>query len=1122
MSIPRLSIDRPISVTMLMLAMALIGLAAGLSFNVSLFPDLDIPVAFVQAPYPGVDPAQMENIVTRKIEDQVNTVENIDKIESYSVEGFSQIVISFNYGTDIDLAGVDLRAKVDLAKRDLPRDIEQITVSKVDLNATPVLNVALGGDFDLVELRKIADREIKPAFQRISGVANVEIKGGLEREIRIKVFPDKLKAMNLEINDIIDAVNRDNQNTSIGNINEGNFKYLIRSEGEAKTPQDLGRIIVKEIDSRPVYLSELAVIEDSHKDIEAISRINGLTSVNLEIKKEAGANPVVISDEAKKLIPKLIEKYKGKMTIIIGKDSTDFIRDSIQMVKDNAFMGGLFALTILFIFLKNYRSTIIIGISIPIAILATFGMLTVKKDITLNLMTLGGLALGIGMMIDNAIVVIENIFRYFRDNKDGDKKELTAKATEEVLMPIVASTATTVAVFLPIGFVPQVVGEVFFNMSLAIVFSLLASLIVAITLIPMLCSRFLELDGLFMEDIIVKVYKSIFKWIKANIAKFTIALAVLTLASSSAFYLSLKNPKLQGILAKMHLMPLVEMHGPALAAIFYSVAILAAIAGLPILLAAILKLFNLITGKILFPIFDFFVMKLLRGFYVMVLKILMRHGVLRVLYFILTIGIFFVSLRYQPAMGFFPKMDKGEFIIIFETPEGTSVEKSDEITSKIEAILKGYPEINKVITNSNVGGGDLTAKLIPNKDRKRTTNEIIGLVREQVAKIPGYRTINYKEPQMGKPSRGKSIQIEIMGDDFAILEGICRKVYDKIKDIKGLKDLEDGINTGRPEVRLVFDREKIRDLGLSLSKIAGMARSYVYGSLAGKYKENNDEFDIRVESSDLSKDKIAKFMELEIALEKGKFLKLSQIAQFRPSAGYSTIERKNLARRLIVQADPDGKSIGALVTEISDRIKDIKVPPGYVINFGGENEDMKEAFGYLALALVASILLVYMIMASQFESIVYPFIIMFTIPLSYMGVVGGLNIMGFEFSITAMIGIIMLAGIAVNNGIILIEYIILRRETLHETTYEATIMAGTLRFRPILMTVFTTTLGMLPLALGIGAGSDFYQPLAISVTGGLMVSTVLTLTFVPTVFVIVEDILHFFKKLVSGISIPTK
>jgi HAE1 family hydrophobic/amphiphilic exporter-1 len=464
-------------------------------------------------------------------------------------------------------------------------------------------------------------------------------------------------------------------------------------------------------------------------------------------------------------------------------------------------------------------------------------------------------------------------------------------------------------------------------------------------------------------------------------------------------------------------------------------------------------------------------------------------------------------------MTFFPDMDWGEMSIEFETPEGTSVEKTDEITKQIENILQTIPEVDKIITNSAVGKGTLAVVMTPVEERSKSTNDIIREAREKISEIAGIKTINYKEPKIGKPSRGKSIQIEVMGDEFPVIEDLCRKVYERIKDIPGLKDLEDGIKTGRPEFRLVFDREKIRDLDLSLVKIANMARSYVYGSLAGKYRESNDEFDIRVEASDQAKDKIARFQELEIAIEENRFLKLSQVAEFKPATGYSTIERKNMARRLIVQADPDQRPIGAIMQDISERIKDIPVPPGYIINFGGENEQMVEAFGYLGIALIASVLLVYMIMASQFESIVYPFIIMFTIPLSYMGVVGGLNLMGFAFSVTAMIGIIMLAGISVNNGIILVEYIILRREAMHESTFEAAVQAGTLRFRPILMTVCTTFLGMLPLALGIGAGADFYQPLAISVSGGLLVSTILTLTFVPTVFVSVENILDFFKKL---------
>lgn len=1094
--------------------MALIGIGAFLLFNVALFPNIDIPVAFVQAPYPGVDPAEMETIVTKKIEDEVNSVENVDKIESYSVEGFSQTVINFKFGTDLDLAAVDLRAKVDQAKRNLPRDMEQVTVSKVDINAFPVLNIALGGNYDLVELRRIADREIKPAFQQIGGVANVEVRGGLVREIRVKIDPERLLAFNLTIDDVITAVGKDNANTPLGNIVEGSFKYLLRSDGRAKTPQQLGNIIVKEIKTRPVYLSELATIEDSYKEIESLSRINGKPSVTLEIKKSADANPVLISDAAQALIPKLEAKYKGRLTIVVGNDQTGFIRDTIQMVKDNALLGGLFAIIVLFIFLQNYRSTVIIGTSIPIAILATFGLLSLKEDITLNLMTLGGLALGIGMMVDNAIVVMENIYRFYADHPDGDKKELAAKASEEVLMPIIASTATTVAVFLPIGFVPAVVGEIFFNMSLAIVFSLLASLLVAVTLIPMLCSRFLVLDGPFIETIIVRMYKALARWCGINWIKASVAFAAMFIVPAVGFFFGLQNSAVMGLIEKTPLAG--HTISPGIDSLLATLTIFAALFLLPLLLAAFFAIFNFITSRILFPIVDILIMKVLRKIYLIVLTTLLKRWYLRLAYAILIAFIFALSIKFMPPQTFFPPMDRGEVNVEFETPEGTSVEQTDSITRQIETILLKVPEVNKVITNSSVGKGTLAVKLTPKAERRKTTNDIIQEVRGQVESIPGIRTINYKEPKMGAPSRGKSIQIEVMGDDFARIEEICTTIYEKIKGIEGLKDLEDGIKQGRPEFRLVFDREKIRDMGLSLVKIAEMARSHVYGSLAGKYREQSDEFDIRVEAADLSKDKIARIKDLEISLEKGKFVKLSQVAEFQPASGYSTIERKNMARRLIVQADPNNRPIGAITQEINDKLKDIKLPPGYLINFGGENEEMKKAFGYLALALLASVLLVYMIMASQFESIVYPFIIMFTIPLSLIGVIAGLQIMGFAFSVTAMIGIIMLAGIAVNNGIILIEYMLQRRAQFNESNFEAAVKSGELRFRPILMTVCTTLLGMFPLALGIGAGADFYQPLAIAVSGGLLVSTFITMTFIPTLFIMVENILNFARSFLAG------
>ncbi|MDD3000908.1 MAG: efflux RND transporter permease subunit [Candidatus Riflebacteria bacterium] len=1109
MSIPRFSITHPISVTMLMCGMALIGVGALFLLNVALFPNVDIPVAFIRAPYEGVDPAEIETIVTRKIEDQINTVENIKKITSYSSEGAAIIVIEFNYGTNIDLAAVDVRAKVDLAKRVLPDEMNDITTSKVDFNAMSIMNLAVGGNFDDVELRRIADREIKPAFQQISGVASVDISGGREREIRVKVFPEKLLALNLTIDDIAAAIAKDNANTSLGNMTEGAFRYLLRSDGRMTNPQHLGNIIVKEVNSRPIYISELAVIEDSYKDISTVSRINGSPSVTMAIKKVTEANPVNISDAAMKLIPELEKKYQGKLKIVVGKDQTTFIRDTIQMVKDNSIMGGLFAVIILFIFLQNYRSTLIVGISIPIAILATFGLLMLKKDISLNLMTLGGLALGIGMIVDNAIVVMENIYRFYSENKGGDRRELAIKATEEVFMPVIASTATTVVAFLPIGLIPEMVGEIFFNMSLSIIFSLSASLVVAVTFLPMLCSKFLSLEGVNLETIVFRMYKSLLNWAKANIIKCIASVIFIVIVPTAGFFFGIQNAAIKDFMTKLSWVSL--SGNPGKESLLFGLGILAIVLLLPVIVAFISFIFNLLAFKILFPIFNG-ILEAIRKVYLKALRVLVTKWQARLAYLLLIVSLFALSVKNQPPFSFFPAMDRGELVVEFETPAGTSVDNTDIITKQIEQLFLGVPEVDKVITKSEVGKGSLDIKMVPTLQRIRTTDEVVREIRKSVEIIPGIKTLNFKEPRMGRPNSGKSIQIEVLGDDFAILETICLQIYERIKGVEGLIDLESGVENGRPEFRLIFDREKIRDMGLNLVTIADRARTYIYGTIAGKYRESNDEYDIRVEAVDISKDKIARIKDLEIALPDGKFVKLSQIAKFEAANGYTTIERKNVARCLIVQGEPDKRSIGAITSDIQERIKDIEIPPGYRINFGGENEDMARSFKYLAVALVASLLLVYMIMASQFESLLYPFLIMFTIPLSYIGVIAGFNYMGFSFTVTAMIGIIMLAGIAVNNGIVLIEFILQRRATLDESNAEAAIAAGNLRFRPILMTTSTTLLGMLPLAFGIGAGADFYQPLAISVSGGLVVSTLLTLTFVPSIFVTAENVISFISK----------
>ncbi|MBF0408875.1 MAG: efflux RND transporter permease subunit [Candidatus Riflebacteria bacterium] len=1028
MFIPQFSIKNPVTILMLVTALVLIGFASWVTLGIDLFPDIDFPVAFIQTPYPGVDPAEMENIVTRKIEEEINTVENVKKITSYSFEGFSHIVVEFNWGTNIDLAAVDLREKVDIAKRKLPRDIEQITVAKFDINSEPIMNISMGGSFDLKKLRQIAEKEIKPSLERIQGVANVEVFGGLEREIRIKVLPEKLKAFGLNINDIINCISLGNKNTPVGNITEGNFKYLLRAEGEVPTPSNFGKVVVRRIAGRPVYLSEIARIEDSFKEIESVSRLNSSPAVSFQLKKEPGANPVDISDAIKKLIPKLEDKYPGNLKLTIGNDGADFIRDSQNMVSENAQSGAILSIIVLFVFLWNFNATVIIGISIPLAIVMSFGLMYLRPGMTLNLMTLGGLALGIGMMVDNAIVVLENIYRHILENPDKDKKTNCSNGAGEVVLAITASTLTTVMVFLPIAFVPGWPGQIFINLSLTIVFAMAASYFVSMTLVPLMASRMLS--------------------VKAD------------------------TPE---------------------------------------------------------PIMNF-----LRKIYTKILKFLIGGFFRRIAYAVFIFILFFFSLtKYvRPPSEFFPKMDRGVFTIKFEPPEGTSIEKTDVIADKMEKVLSGIPEVEKIITNVKLGEGNITVSLrsvepasfektfrekfgigklsseAAAKWRIRTTNEIIRELRPKFAQIPGYLTLAFSEPGMGGPGAEKPVQIEISGDEYSEIEKICLEVTERIKDIPGLKEIDSGVKKGRPEIKVEFDRSRLGDLGIDLGAISEMMRSYIYGTLSGKYKESNEEFDVRVEVADEFKNRIQAFRTLEIALGKSSTINISQVARIVEGHGFTKIERKNLKRIIKVQADLEKRAIGEIIPEISQKIKSVKLPAGYQIGFGGEQEEMGEAFGNMALALFASILLVYMIMASQFESLLQPFVIMFTIPLSVIGVNFFLNLYGFNFSIMVMIGLIMLAGLVVNNGIILVDYMNHYRRTEGADLMTAALHAGSVRLRPILMTVLTTILGMLPLSFGYGAGADFYQGLAIAVIGGMVVSTILSLTFIPVVYIIVDDIIR--------------
>jgi len=1008
MSLPEFSIKKPVTILMLVVALFLVGYLSLTSLSIDLFPDIDIPIALVQAVYPGVNPSEMENLVTIPIEDEISTVSNVDTIDSYSLEGITQIVVRLNWGEDLDFAAVDLREKVDIAKRELPSDIENIIVSKVDIDSMPIMSVSISGGKNLIDLRTIVDEEIKPAFERIDGVGSADVNGGLEREIHIDVNPDILEELGLTLNDVVNAIRTDNLNVPAGNIEEGQFKYLIKTEGEVGDVRELSNIPVKKLGPAIIKIADVAEVVDTYKEVTSIGRMNGRPAVNISLKKESGANPVDVSDRVQELIKELkADRYKH-FEFSIGRDSSEFIRDSIKMVETNALLGGLFAVFVLFLFLKNIRSTGIIAIAIPVSIIATFTMMYLKEGMTLNLMTLGGLTLGIGMLLDNSIVVLENIFRHFHENREKDRKANSKDGAEEVAMPVLASTLTTIAVFAPIGFVPEMVGEVFFNLSLTIVFALVSSYFVAFTVIPTMASRFLKVS---------------------------------------------KNE-----------------------------------------------------GKRKEPIFG-----RIRAVYRTFLYFIISSKKRRVFYFSAVIALFILSIFMFPPTEFFPSMDQAMFQIDASFAEGTKIEVVDEVAKVIEGQLAEYDAVEKVVSDLSLANVNFLVSLVPVEERELSTEDMMNIMRERTKELVNVKEISFSEAQMG-PMSGKPIQIEVSGEEFGKIEDYCLQIYDRIKDVEGLEDLSDGVNEGRPEIKIHFYRDKIRDLGFTLSQVASLVRTAVYGNVAGVFKEFNKEFDIRVKLEDDFTDSVDKIRNLRL-FDKGKMFVLSDVADVELSYGYTTITRKDKRRTLTVESNLTGRPMGLVIEDINERLKDLEMEPGYSYEFGGDEQDRREAFANLGLALIAAILLVYMIMASQFESLVEPFIIMFTIPLSIIGVVLFLNIFNFPFSVIVIVGMIMLAGIVVNNGILLVDYINMLRNKGTSSENDAIVEAGTIRLRPILMTASTTSLGMLPLAFGIGSGADFFQPLAITVIGGLLFSTFFTLTFIPVTYTIVEGVSEYLVEL---------
>ncbi|ADL13354.1 efflux RND transporter permease subunit [Acetohalobium arabaticum] len=1023
MKLSDFSVDRPVTTVMVILIIIVLGGIAFTRLSVDLYPDMTIPVVSVSTRYSGAAPEEIEESVTRPLEEGLATVDDIDSVSSTSRENLSQVTLEFDWGTDMDMAAVDVREQVSQIKEHLPDEADDPIVRKIDLDQIPIMIFGISSDHRSgLELKEFAEDNIKDELEKIPGLASASIVSGENRQININVDRKKLEGYNLSINQVTAALHQENVNLPGGEITERPTEYLLRTEGQFESIEDIENVIITMRQQKPITIKNVAEIEDGYKDRSVYVRVNERKTVGAMVTKQSGANTVEVIDRAKEKLDKIREDLPSDIYIDISRDQSKFIKKSIATVQQNVLVGGLFAVIILFLFLRSFRSTFIIGAAIPITVVAAFGLLY-YSGYTLNLMTLGGLALGVGMLVDNSVVVLENIFRHLR-HEGADPIRAAKQGSDEVGTAVFASTMTTLAVFIPISFVEGIARELFGPFSMTIAFALLASFIIAVTFVPMSSARLLSFSNVKEDDAqeekitvraankVLNIYRQILDWCLDH-RKTVLAIAVILFAASLA----------------------------------------------------------------LFP---------------------------------------FIGKE------FMPDSERDSFRIMIELPVGTGLETTNQEAKKIEKIVTQIPEVQVAFNLvGDTGGKGSTSgsneamfmvRLVDEENRERSTSEIQESIRSKLPSIPGAE-IRFAEASMigGGGGDDSPLSIKIFGGDLDRLESIADQVKKEVEKVKGTRDVHSSVDEGKPEIRVDVDRKRAADLGLGVNKIGKTVETYVNGRTATQYHgtEDGDTVDIKVRLAKADRTKIQQLNSMKIMTSKGRFIPLNSVAKIVQTEGPTKVTREDQQRHVSIYSNLGDRDLGSVVADISDRVEsNIELPPNYSIEYSGENEDMQETFKNLSMALAVAIVLVYMVLASQFESLLHPFTVMLTLPLTLIGVLAALFLTGETISATSMIGVIMLAGIVVNNAIVLVDYInLLRDRGLRRR--EAILKAGPVRLRPVLMTALTTILGLIPVAAGWGSGSEGMAPMGIAVIGGLTTATFLTLLVIPTLYLSLEKIKDF-------------
>ncbi len=1016
MSLPSLSIRRPVLTGVILIVLFIFGAFSLFSMELDLFPDINLPMAVVVATYDGAGPAEVESQVTRTIEGSMATVGGVDTIRSTSSEGSSMVMVSFEWGTDLDSATFEMREALDMVRGRMPDGVGDPRVIKMDVGMLPVTTISIAGLGNLADMQAVAEDVIAPRLERLEGVASVDIAGGRERQLQVRLDPRGMERHGIDVETVGNILAASNLNLPGGTLEEGTSSYTVRTLGEFTSLEDIAGLMVPTADGGAVRLDEISRVLDTEERIQSITRLDGETSIALSVSKESGANTVMVSNRVRQAMEQLQDELPPGLRTAEVMDQGRFVVDSILNVLTNGAVGGALAVLVLFLFLRDWRSTLVTAMAIPFAGVVSFTFIYFA-GLTMNLLSMGGLALGIGMMVDNAIVVLENIFRKMGEGMAPARAAL--EGTAEVGSAVTASTLTTLSVFLPIIFTEGLAAEIFSDLSLTVSAALAASLLVALLGVPLVASRLLR-------------------------------------EIPEAERRARREAGKRGLSARYR-------------------------------------------GFLEWSLDH-------RGWIVAILVLALAGGALAVP---------FIHTE------FLPDMDDGQIMVDVDLPPGTALVETDRVIREMADVFVDLEEVMSILTysgstagmgigDSDSSTGQIQLTLVDQDQRRRSSAEIAEEVRTMAASVPGAEVTVTPGMIAGMADAvggfgGPAVALEFRGDDLSVLRDLAGEMVDRISAIPGTHDVRTSFDDGTPELRLVVDRSRAANYGVTPAQIAATVRAASVGEVATRYRVEGSEMDVvMIFEEDTVADR-AGLLRIPIRLPNGGVVPLMEVVELREEMGPTAIDRTDQARSVQVTARVFGRPASEVNAQVQESASDLNLPAGYTLDFEGEQALMDESFETLIWVAVLGFLLMYLIMAAQFESFAFPISVILTVPMSLVGIAAILAITGRTFDVAAFVGLIVVMGIIVNNAIVMVDYANqLRRGGMERRS--AMVEAGTVRMRPVLMTALTTILAMVPLSLGLGEGAEMQVPLATTVMGGLTAGTLLTLIVLPVMYTIVDDL----------------